>query len=214
MKKVIAIGLAVVLVLTLAVGSTVALAKPNGPKPGTDFSGPHYNLNLIGKKADWNGGGGYNNPDRHTMFVPQDTTGYTTPNGEDGITIWMSQGSEFAVFDGNAFDDGECSFQLAPGKYTVWVVAKAKPGGDTDITGWVYYYLLGEYYLSLGTVNVGGHSKTPKWKDATDIFYYSGMWVFDYLAWLASQGATDTAYFWQYDNHGNKLVQVRFYPAD
>jgi len=227
MKKLIAIVLVAVLVLTLAVGSGLALAdKPNnnGPKPGTDFNGPHYNLNLIGKNKVMPGD--YNNPNRHTMFVPQDTTDFSTPNGEDGITIWMSQGSEFAVIDGNA-TDGEGSFQLAPGKYKVYIVAKAKPGGYTNITGWVYYYLLGEQYFPIGTVNVGGHSKKPKWKDATHIFYVSssedpfgmvpanglGMWVFDYLAWLAAQpDVTDTAYFWQFDNRGNKLIQVRFYP--
>ena len=46
-------------------------------KPGTDFNGPHYNLNIIGKKLTWSGGGSYNNPDRHTIFVPEDTTGWT-----------------------------------------------------------------------------------------------------------------------------------------
>lgn len=195
--------------MLLTLGVTPVFAA----KPGTDFNGPHYNLNLIGKKADWSGGGSYDNPDRHTMFVPEDTTGFHTPNGQDGVTIWMSQGSEFAVFDGNAFDDGECSFQLAPGHYKVYVVALGKPGGNTDITGWIYYEATGEYYILVGTVSVGGHSGKPNWKNATGLFYYEGQWVFEYLAWLATQpGVTDTAYFWQYDNHGNKLVQVRFYP--
>jgi len=74
MKKLIAIVLVAVLVLTLAVGSGLALAdKPNnnGPKPGTDFNGPHYNLNLIGKNKVMPGA--YDNPDRHTMFIPLDT---------------------------------------------------------------------------------------------------------------------------------------------
>jgi len=109
-------------------------------KPGTDFNGPHYNLNIIGKKSDWSGGGSYDNWDRHTMFVPEDTDGYFTPNGEPGITIWMTQGPEFAVIDGNAFDDGEAAFELGPGTYKVYIVAKAKPGGETDITGWGWVY--------------------------------------------------------------------------
>ena len=227
MRKVIAIVLAVALVAVLV--PVIALAgngngNGNGKQPGIDFNGPHYNLNIIGKKADWSGGGSYDNPNRHTMFVPEDTTGYTTPNGEDGITIWMTQGSDWAVLDGNAFDDGECAFQLAPGKYKVYIVAKAKPGGATNITGWVYYEETGDHYFSIGTVKV---TKSKWWKDATHIFYVSssedpfgmvpsnglGMWVFDYLAWLAGQpDVTDTAYFWQYDNKGNKLVKVRFYP--
>ena len=103
-------------------------------KPLKPPSGAHYNLNIIGKKSDWNGGGSYDNPDRHTMFVPEDTTGWTIDlEGDypdlDGIRIWMTQGDEFAVLDGNAFDDGEAVFQLGPGKYKVYIVAKAKPGG-------------------------------------------------------------------------------------
>jgi hypothetical protein len=196
-----------------------------GLQPGIDFNGPHYNLNLIGKKADWSGGGSYDNPDRHTIFVPEDTTSYFTPNGEPGITIWMTQGDEFAVLDGNAFD-GEAAFQLGPGKYKVYIVAKAKPGGYTDITGWVYaedeYGAF--YYFDIGSVHV---TKSKKWKDATHIFYVStgedifdiiteDTWVFEYMAQLEAALLdpliVDTAYFWQYDNHGNKLVKVRFYP--
>ncbi len=208
-------------------------------KPGTDFNGPHYNLNLIGKKAGWSGGGSYDNPDRHTMFVPENTNGLTieTPGDDattnvddlDGIRIWMTQGDEFAVLDGNAFDDdGECAFQLAPGHYKVYIVAKAKPGGYTDITGWVWAEDEhgASYYYDIGDVHV---TKSKKWKDATHIFYVSpgedyfgiigdDMWVFEYLSFLkdydfgGDPDIEDAAYFWQYDNHGNKLVKVRFYP--
>lgn len=213
-------------------------------KPGTDFNGPHYNLNLIGKKVDWSGGGSYNNPDRHTMFVPQYTSELEcfTPNDEPrldepepGVTIWMTQGDEFAVLDGNAFDDCKLEFQLGPDKYKVYIVAKGKPGGETDITGWVRYPDPAQdyevyYYLNIGSVNV---TKKLDWEDATHIFYVScsedlldiidieevdcnglGMWVFDYLTALTTYDPliNDNAYFWQYDNNGNKLVQVRFYP--
>jgi len=220
-------------------------AKPDndGLQPGIDFNGPHFNLNLIGKKADWSGGGSYDNPDRHTMFVPQNTTGFIATPGDDdttgvtdlpGIKISMTQGAEFAVLDGNAFDDGECAFQLAPGYYKVYIVAKAKPpkpGEEfyTDITGWVYAVdeNSAAYYYDIGYVRV---TKSKKWKDATDLFYVapdedyfklitSDMWVFEYLSFLTEydfEGVlpdiTDAAYFWQYDNHGNKLVKVRFYP--
>jgi hypothetical protein len=211
-------------------------------KPGTDFNGPHYNLNIIGKKSDWSGGGSYNNPDRHTIFVPEDTDEFEltpgnpcfTPDddprpGEPGITIWMTQGAEFAVLDGNAFDDCKAEFQLGPGKYKVYIVAKGKPGRETDITGWVRYpdpaqgYAV-YYYLDIGSVNV---KKNKDWEDATHIFYVScgedvlgivgcnglGMWVFEYLTALTTYDPNidDNAYFWQFDNKGNKLVKVRFY---
>jgi len=234
--------------------TSLTKAKPLKPP-----SGAHYNLNIIGKKWDWSGGGSYDNPARHTMFVPEDIEDYNTnhpdnpcltpsgtptwaPSDADyndprddfpGITIWMTQGDEFAVLDGNAFDDCKLEFQLAPGRYEVWIVAKAKPPKPgtpeedeyyTDITGWVRYIdpIDGLEYVAcdLGTLNV---KKKFGWKDATNLFYFTTdefgtQWVFDYLEMLEVPivddglvGATDAAYFWQYDNHGNKLVKVRFY---
>ena len=228
--------------------TSLTKAKPDndGLQPGLDFNGPHYNLNLIGKKADWSGGGSYDNPDRHTIFVPEDTSAWIieTPGDEattnvpdlNGIRIWMTQGPEFAVIDGNACDDGEAAFELGPGTYQVYIVAKAKPAKKdepeyyTDITGWVYATdeFGGAYYFDIGFVKV---TKSKKWKDATDLFYVSpiedyfgiigdDMWVFEYLTFLKDYDfgldpdITDAAYFWQYDNHGNKLVKVRFYPVE
>jgi hypothetical protein len=254
MKKLFAVVLAVVLLATL--GTSVALAA----KPGTDFSGPHYNLNIVGKKADWNGGGSYDNPSRHTMFVPQETAPYAInlnkPNkvyqDEDtytdnvdymlrSIRIWMTQGEEFAVLDGSAFNDpdpipgdpwlyGECAFQLGPGKYNVYIVAKAKPGSTTNIDGWVYAEdeTGFAYYLNVGSVSVTKKASSD-WDDATGLFYVSDredpfelvgstdMWVFDYMTALEASAEidpaiVDTAYFWQFDNQGNKLIKVRFYP--
>ena len=245
MKKIIAVGLAIVLLLTVAV--TPALAK----KPGTDFNGPHYNLNLIGKDKEMPGD--YDNPDRHTMFVPLDTTGMTIdleePNNLDqetlpGIKIEMTQGDEFAMIDGNA-TDGYGAFEIGAGKYNVYIAVKAKsPKYDdpyTDITGWVEAYdNLGQlwYYLDVGDVQVKKGKNS--WTDATELFFVDtsedafgylnwleveDMWVFDYMAgldtWyedmadLGEEGEydlSDLAYFWQFDNHGNKLIQVRFYP--
>ena len=245
MKKFIAVGLAVVLLLTVAV--TPALAK----KPGIDFNGPHYNLNLIGKDKEMPGD--YDNPDRHTMFVPLDTTGMTIdleePNNLEqetlpGIKIEMTQGNEFAMIDGNA-TDGYGAFEIGAGKYSVYIAVKAKsPKYDdpyTDITGWVEAYdNLGQlwYYLDVGDVQV--KKSKNSWTDATELFFVDtsedafgylnwleveDMWVFDYMAGLdkwyenmADSGEegeydlSDLAYFWQFDNHGNKLIQVRFYP--
>jgi len=225
--------------------SSLTKAKPADQPP----SGAHYNLNIIGKKSDWSGGGSYDNPDRHTMFVPENTDEFMldgshcyTPSGTPcwvpeganyhnprilypGITIWMTQypkgtdEDEFAVLDGNAFDDCKCEFQLKSGTYTVWIVAKAKPAKKdepeyyTDITGWIRYTdeLTGTiyYYLEVGKVTV-----KKNWQNVTDeLFMYDGEWVFTYLAGIEADPLyEEAAYFWQYDNHGNKLVQVRFYP--
>lgn len=245
MKRIIAVGLVVVLLLTVAV--TPVLAK----KPGTDFNGPHYNLNLIGKDKEMPGD--YDNPDRHTMFVPLDTTGMTIdleePNNLEqetlpGIKIEMTQGEEFAMIDGNA-TDGYGAFEIGAGKYHVYIAVKAKsPKYEdpyTNITGWVEAYdNLGQlwYYLDVGDVQVKKGKNS--WTDATELFFVDtsedlfgylnwleveDMWVFDYMAgldtWYEDMAAlgeegeydlSDLAYFWQFDNHGNKLIQVRFYP--
>ena len=247
-------------IVALMIVSGIALVGADKPedKPDKsgganeiDVNGPHYNLNIIGKKANWNGNPG-NNLDRHTMFVPEDTTGWKIelPAVDDpqlpieeypddwyvkeGIAIWMSQGPEFAMLDCNAFDDGECSFQLGPGKYRVFICAKAKPSDDyyTDITGWVYAhdYVYGHYYLyDVGDIQVKG----KKWNEATDLFYISPgedifeiigdeMWIFEYLTFLKNYDfefdpnnpgidIDEALYFWQFDNHGNKLVKLRFY---
>ena len=252
MKKLVCL-VTIILVLSLIVSGCIDLVVPQvekdevtgltKAKPLKPPSGAHYNLNIIGKKSDWSGGGSYDNPSRHTMFVPEDTTDWTiaTPGDDDttnvpdlpGIKISMTQGAEFAVLDGNAFDDGECAFQLAPGKYEVWITAKAKPpkpGEDdyyTNIGGWIFAAddEGDNYYFNIGSVNV---KKKLGWIDATHIFYVSpsqdyfgiigdDMWVFEYLNFLTGYDfgdgpdITDAAYFWLYDNHGNKLVKVRFY---
>ena len=242
MKNLLAIGLVVVLALTLCVTPVLAA------KPGTDFNGPHYNLNLIGKNKVMPGA--YDNPDRHTMFVPLDTTDMefdiNTPNNLDqesmsGIKIEMTQGEEFAMIDGNA-TDGYGAFQLGPGKYHVYIAVKAKSpkfeNPYTDITGWVEAYdNLGQlwYYIDVGDVQVKKNKNF--WTDATDLFFVTtneddfgfvtgteadyiqglGIWMFDYMAgldaWITDDyDFSDLAYFWQFDNKGNKLIQVRFYP--
>lgn len=226
----------------------VGFLAVNAVKPGTDFNGPHFNLNLIGKSKQMPGE--KDNPDRHTMFVPIDTTDYyidlETPNnlGEttlDGIKIEMTQGPEFAMIDGDA-TDGYGAFELGPGKYNVYIAVKAKSpkyeNPETTITGWVESFDNNGnlwYYIDVGTVTVSKGKN--KWTDATDLFFVTtqeddfnfltgteieyipqlGIWVFDYMAGLDAWTTGDydlsnLAYFWQFVNSGNKLIQVRFYP--
>jgi hypothetical protein len=241
MKKLVVVLLATIMVLTLCVSPAFAAPK------GIDVNGAHFNLNLVGKAKAMPGD--YDNPDRHTMFVPTDTSDFefdiNTPNNLDqetmaGIKISMTQGSEFAVLDGNA-TDGFGSFQLGPGKYLVYIAVKAKvpkTAGAVDITGWVEAYdNLGQlwYYIPVGSVSV---SKGKVWTDASTLFYVTeeedtigfvtgdetnydskyGMWVFDYMAGLDAWETdlydfSDLAYFWQLENDGAKLIQVRFYPV-
>lgn len=245
MKKIFGILLVVVLVATILPSAVFA----KSPRTEFDLNGPHYNLNLIGKADGWNDKE-VSNPDRHTMFVPMDTSAWNitlkTPNkvvshgttiGDNvtslpGFAIYMTQSGtdDFAVIDGTAFDGDPCVLDLADGKYWVVVAVKAKPVANAPvIDGWAQIYDINGalyYYLNLGTVTV-----SRKWTNATDLFFINteeasgattglpdpgnsglGMWIFDYFASLDAAEYGDFAYFWQLQNSGSKLIQVRFYP--
>ena len=220
MKKPVSICVATVLAAVILSSTASTVFAAANINPNKLYGAPSYVLNLIGKKDAWSGGGTYDNPDRHTMFLPQTTA--------ENVTVWMSQGTEFAVLDGNAFDDGNLSFQLGAGKYAVFIVALGKPGNGANIEGWIYNATDNTYLLLVGSVSVPGHSKTPKWTNATDLFWVSpnedqtlglnalgiteDTWVFEYMQGLSSTNlGTDYLYFWQLDNNNNKLLQVRFY---
>jgi len=133
MKKLIYLIVAMVVLGLIASGCFLSVVPPTEKdeitsltkaKPLKPPSGAHYNLNIIGKKSDWNAQGSFDNPDRHTMFVPQDTTGWTiaTPGDDDtsavpdlpGIKISMTQGDEFAVLDGMPLTMGNVPSNLLP----------------------------------------------------------------------------------------------------
>ena len=207
-----------------------------------DLNGPHFELNLLGKKDAWNSKE-VDNPDRHTMFIPMNTVDWNielnTPNNLEteslsGIRINMTQGSEFAVLDGTVFDGDPIEFQLGPGKYAVYICSRAKPVAIApQIDGWLEVYdNVGQlwYYQNLGTITA-----TRKWQNATDLFLIDAkeagslpfdpdlggnQWIFDYMNWLDalttwggfSVNYSDLAYFWQLQNNGSKLIKVRFYP--
>jgi hypothetical protein len=229
LKSIVLLSLA--LTILLGVTFVVPVVAARNLNPNKLYGAPNYVLNLIGKKADWSGGGSYDNPDRHTMFVPDTTTGIGgTGSLADGtplqvnLTLWITQGAEFAVVDGTGFDDQDVALQLGPGKYAVFVVALGKPGGNSDIRGWVYNATDNTYLFMTGMVNVPGHQKKPVWVDATDLLFVSNaedpygvvtgdaQWIFDYLANLkTSMPFGDYLYLWDLDNTNCKHLQLRFY---
>ena len=217
MKRTILSISAIALVVIFAVSVAMPVLAATNLNPNKLYGAPSYVLNLIGKKDGWSGGGTYDNPDRHTMFLPQTTA--------ENVTVWMAQGtaSDFSVLDGNAFDDGTLSLELAAGKYAVFIVALGKPGGGAGIEGWIYNATDNTYLMLVGSVTVQGHSKTPRWTNATDLFWVSpnedpflgvtqDTWVFDYMNALSDANVgTEYLYLWQLDNNNNKVLQVRFY---
>jgi len=195
--------------------SLVTTATGNGAP-----SGAHYSLNIIGvsnqKNADMSGGGG------SVIFVSlgtKDGTAVTTK-------ILLDQSAAaglFAVLDKNG-TDGEASFSLpAPGTYTIWARALGTPGGGqakittcaTDVTGTVAD---GDICSTQNEVFVRGTGKSSFRNVTTSLTTITLDAVADAGAVTACGGTVVglfdpclQGYFWQYDNNGLKLLQVRFY---
>jgi hypothetical protein len=182
-------------------------------------SGAHYSLNIIGvaksKNPDMGGAGG------SVIFV--------TLGSKDGAAVTTkilleqsAAAGEFAVLDKNG-TDGQASFSLpAPGSYTIWARALGTPGGQakittcaTDVTGTVAD---GDICSTLNEVFVRGTSKSSFRNVTTNLTTISLDATADADAVTACGGTTVglfdpclQGYFWQYDNNGLKLLQVRFY---
>lgn len=184
------------IVLALATGTTCALAQtivnPNGFP-----SGAHYNLNIHGKKADYNctpvvydsaGNPVYGN----SIFVPE--------SGQ-GIQILIKSGKkggratdlyqEFRVTDACAvFDKSPAVLELPPNEngYRVYARALAKPGGSATLRyGGSLFSAQDEYgnnLVDLGLITPTGVTPTgqamqrTKGKsvavDITPLFLWSG----------------------------------------
>lgn len=200
---------------TLSPGPSLATATTGNGAP----SGTHYNLNIIGvphtKTADMSGGG-------NVIFVG---LGTKTTTVTTKIMLEQSASSGlFEVLDKNG-TDGEASFSLPlPGTYTVWARALGTPGGQakittcaTDITG---APADGDICSTQYEVFVRGTGKSSFKNVTTALTTILLDPVADADAVLACGGSTVSlfdpcleGYFWQYDNNGLKLLQVRFYPV-
>lgn len=208
------------LVVAIVVGTIPAFAQTvtgNGAP-----SGPHFELGIIGvtdpKTQPLTGS------NRHTIFV-------ALGGGKDWVTtnIYLTQGP-FAVCDGNGFDPAyDCSgnqiassgavFQLpcdlltdtctggTSQAYTVWARALGKPGGQATVTTCGTTDLGAVICSTSSVLLVRGHGKET-FKNVTP-----QLTTIDTTLGNISLFQTGFInFFWQYDNNGLKLAQVRFYP--
>jgi hypothetical protein len=181
-------------------------------------SGAHYSLNIIGvakaKNPDMSGAGG------NVIFVSlgaKDGAPVTTK-----IMLEQSAAAgEFAVLDKNG-TDGEASFSLPlPGTYTIWARALGNGGQAkittcaTDVTGTIAD---GDICSTQNEVFVRGTGKSSFRNVTTALTTLTLDPLADAAAVTACGGTTVglfdpclQGYFWQYDNNGLKLLQVRFY---
>lgn len=172
-------------------------------------SGAHYNLNIIGvskgKTADMTGSTG------HRIFVP--LTG--------SCQIKLAQG-DFQVLDANCTDNNGAQFQLpSPDAdndgittYSVWARALGKPGGSSETTTCATEPTTGDLYCSVySMVQVRSTGKSSFTNVSKQLLYVyadlDGDGVLERMP-LFDDRLQD--YYWQYDNNGLKLMQLRFYP--
>jgi len=207
--------------LGLAVGTAAALAGTGNGAP----SGGHYNLNILGKRdctpADLTGS------DRHTIQVllnggqsAADINGTLALSLDKQNKIFLQGGDSFQVIDGNGCDGA--IFQLPTNAcYTAYARALGTPFGYANVTtcavdnnGTPLDPTDDVVVCSMDTLKLdrtkGGQKFQNVTKELTTItFVVSGV--------VTTVQLFDSAlydYFWNYDNHGLRLAQIRFYPAD
>lgn len=210
--------------LVSALGLALTAQAGNGAP-----SGAHYNLNIIGKTTC--AGDDLTGSNRHTIQVllwggdrAEDIDGTLASQIDKRNKIYLAQSYDgsFAVLDGNACDDGAI-FQLpAPGGYEIYARALGKPGGaatmTTCATGAGDDGVLGnaDDEIVCSTENVvlarstGKSSFSNVTRELTTIYA-----DIDGDGDLERVSIFDPAlydYFWNYENRGLRLAQLRFYP--
>jgi len=197
----------VALLLVLAAAMPAAAQTGNGTP-----SGAHYNLNIIGvpknKSADMT------NDNGHRIFVSLWTN----------TKILLYEGEDYQVLDANG-TNGSAAFQLpnpdpdndGVTKYSVWARALGKPGGSSTTTTCAYDEL-DQLWCSIYSM-VLVRDKGKSWFDnvSKELLYIYVDLNGDGTAErypLFDKALQD--YFWDYDNNGLKLAQLRFYeiPTD
>lgn len=216
---------------------SLLVAAPLGAQNLNNYlSGPHYNLNIIGVDNPKNST--LTDSNRHTIFVglgkkndPVTTNIYLKP----GPDFHVCDGNGFdPAYDclGNQFKSQGATFELpcntsltydatlgcpdnvAQRSYTIWARALGKPGGRADAMTCATDLTTTEVVCS--TTNVLTLSRTKGrslWTDATSeltslVTDIDGDGDLETIA-LFADGFQD--FFWQYNNQGLRLAQLRFY---
>ena len=197
----------------LAAG-TVAPALASNPSTGNGApSGSHYTLNIIGvsnpKDASMDG----NNGSR--IFVPLE--------GKAKINLTMG---DFGVLDANGTDSDGATFSLpnpdedgdGVTEYSVYARALGTPGGSSETTTCATDVVDGELVCSTESMVLVRERGGSKFDNVSrELLYvyadYDGDGDLDLIP-LFDERLED--YYWDYDNKGLKVAQLRFYdqPTD
>jgi hypothetical protein len=170
-------------------------------------SGAHFQLDIIGvpkgKTATMT------NNDRQRILVPL-----------AGATKIMLSDGDFAVLDANG-TDGSSSFQLPDPdpdgdgvtQYSVFARALSTPGGSSTATACASDPVTGELYCSVHNMVLTRSSGRSRSNDVSNelLFVTADPDGDGALQRVNLFGGALTNFFWQYDNNGLKLAQLRFY---
>ena len=212
------------LIAALLVAAPFAAFAGNGAP-----SGSHYNLNIIGvpkgKTADMTGNNG------HRIFVPLNGTAKINltegefqvldANGTDGVAAFQlpvaDTDVDACVQDGTN-PDGSPIYVCGSGTtvYSVFVRGLGGGGGSAGMTLCGEDPADGSTVCSNSTLTISADGK--KFSNVTGYLLYlynvdvDGDGDIDYKRVPLFSDALQN-YFWNYDNNGLKIAQVRFYPC-
>lgn len=209
MKKTIALVSALAIAASMV--PTIAGAGTGNGAP----SGAHYNLNIIG--------------------VPKGKTADMTSGNRIFVKLWgtdtkimLQEGDDFQVLDANG-TDGTAKFQLpnpdpnntGTTMYSVFARALGKPGGKADMTtcatnpGSDGVFGTTDDYEECSVAVL--HLERTKGKQSFEnvskelLYIYADIDEDGDLERVSLFDESLQGYFWDYDNNGLKLVQLRFY---
>ena len=204
------------------------------------LSGAHYNLNILGKENC--AGDDLTGSNRHTIQVllnfrdATPTNPTVTPELDKRNKIFLEEG-DFRVLDGNACDGDGALFQLPANPYTcpvddpnclntdpafqeylVWARARSG-GGSATMTTCRQDKATGEYQCSTeNTLDVLTRTKGKNTNNFSNVTKELTTVCLD----TDANGSCDLrtgifadnafSYYWDYDNNGLRLAQLRFYP--
>jgi len=204
----------------LAVGTAAALAQTGNGAP----NGTHYNLNIIGKQQCTSDP--MTNSNGHVIFVllnggdvATNLTGKLASTISKVNKIYLQQAPDtntFAVLDGNACDGNGALFELPhpTNGYSIWARALATPGGSATMTTCATDPTTGEVVCStlnvLLTRNKGKSTFANVTTQLTTITFINPTTGQPVTVSLFDPALQD--YFWNYQNNGLRLAQLRFYP--
>jgi hypothetical protein len=209
-----------ILGFSLALGMVATFARPGNGAP----SGAHYNLNILGKEQCPTDP--MTNSNGHVIFVllnggdiATNLNGHAANNISKVNKIFLMQSpdnSTFDVLDGNACNSDGALFMLPnpTNGYSVWARALGTPGGTATMTTCATDPTTGEVVCS--TLNViltrthGQQRFTNVTTELTTMTFVDPSTGNTVTVSLFDPNLID--YFWNYQNNGLRLAQLRFYP--